>query len=60
MYKMLPSPRSFERLDDEVTALASLVFDLAGADLAEESSRSSATCRGCRSSSRPKVGGRRR
>jgi hypothetical protein len=35
MVKVLPTPRSFERLDDGVTALASLVFDLAGADLAQ-------------------------
>jgi Glycosyl hydrolase family 20, domain 2 len=36
MVKVLPSPRSFDRLDDDVTTLAALAFDLGGADLAEE------------------------
>ena len=36
MSKVLPCPRMFERLDEGVTALAALVFDLAGADLPEE------------------------
>jgi hypothetical protein len=33
MSTVLPCPLSFERLDEGVTALAALVFDLAGADL---------------------------
>jgi hypothetical protein len=36
MVIVLPSPRSIERLDDDVTPLATLAFDLTGADLAGE------------------------
>ena len=36
MSKVLPSPRMFERLDEGVTTLTALVFDLTGADLPAE------------------------
>jgi Glycosyl hydrolase family 20, domain 2 len=36
MVKVLPCPRSFQRLDDDMSAFEALVFDLAGAEIAEE------------------------
>lgn len=36
MARVLPSPRSFEQLDDDVTILTSLAFDLDGADVVDE------------------------